>query len=176
MSRQGWLQKLYWNKFGKPANERALHQALVDQPFATVLEVGIGDGERLRRIAKLIQIPEACETVRYIGTDEFEAASEGKHLTLKQAHQLAGQLNFKASLIPGDPGSAVGRVAHKLGACDLVIIDGGLDPAAPTEGPIGAWIDRIAHSESVILACREIGGNLERVEAAWIGESIRVAA
>ncbi len=117
MSRPSWLQKIYWTRFAKPVEDRELFKQLLSHPLSSILEIGVADGARMRRIAKLAQRSAGCEVLRYIGTDEFESAKDGKrHLSLKQAHQLAGQLGFKASLIPGDIHSAIPRVAHKLGS------------------------------------------------------------
>lgn len=158
MSRPSWLQKLYWTRFSKPVEERALFKYLVERPVASILEIGVGDGGRMQRIAKLVQLPAGAEQLRYIGIDEFESAKDNaRHLSLKQAHQLATQLGFKASLIPGDHKSAIPRVAHKMGASDLVIVNGGLNPQEPSIGFIGTWLNRLAHSGSTVIGC-EVGG------------------
>lgn len=177
MSRPNWLQKIYWSRFAKPIEDRELFKQLISRPIASVLEVGIGAGERMQRIAKLVQFSGHAETLRYIGTDEFESARDGqRHLSLKQAHQLAMQLGFKASLIPGDVNSAIPRVAHKLGASDLVILEGGLDPANPLASNLGGWLNRIAHSGSIVLACKEPGTALEIVDLHQIELPSRLAA
>jgi hypothetical protein len=158
MSRLSWLQKIYWTRFAKPVEERSLVRFLIDNPVSSILEIGIGNGTRLQRIAKLVNPCVGCEQVRYIGIDEFEgSAASREHLTLKQAHQLASQLGFKASLIPGASAQGVARVAHKFGAADLIIIDGGIDLASPAVGAIGSWLNRLAHSKSTIFACGQPG-------------------
>jgi hypothetical protein len=68
---------------------------------------------------------------------------------------MATQLGFKASLIPGKPQLALPRVAHKFGTSDLIIINGGLQLSNPTVGPIGGWLNRIAHSRSTVMACEQ---------------------
>ena len=158
MSRLSWFQKIYWTRFSKPVQERSLVRYLIEHKVASILEIGIGDGARLARIAKLAQVSAGTEQLRYIGIDEFEGSPAGRaHMTLKQAHQRATHLGFKASLIPGSPSQAVTRVAHKFGATDLLVIDGGIDPANPTAGPIGSWLNRLAHSTSTVIACQEPG-------------------
>lgn len=177
MSRPTWLQKIYWTRFAKPIEERELFKQLVSHPISSILEIGVGDGQRMRRISKLVQPAAGCEMVRYIGTDEFESARDGKrHLSLKQAHQLAGQLGFKASLIPGDVNSAVPRVAHKLGASDMLVIDGGIDPAAPLVSQLGSWLNRLAHSRSIVLACQQPGSELQVVDLSQLELPVRIAA
>ncbi len=177
MSRPTWLQKIFWTRFAKPIEERELFKQLVSQPIRSILEIGVGDGQRMRRIAKLVQPAADCDTVRYIGTDEFESAQDGgRHLSLKQAHQLASQLGFKASLIPGNINSAVPRVAHKLGASDMLVIDGGIDPVHPLVSQLGSWLNRLAHSQSIVLACQQQGGTLQLVDLSRLELPSRVAA
>lgn len=177
MSRPSWLQKIYWSRFAKPVEDRALFSALLQNPVSSILELGMGDGERMRRIGRLAQIPPGVDVLRYVGTDEFESAEDGKrHLTLKQAHQVAGQLGFKASLIPGNLATAIPRVAHKLGASDLIVINGGLDPDNPREGMIAGWMDRLAHDRSIILASDQPGAELKLLDPAALELPIRRAA
>lgn len=178
MSRPSWLQKVYWNYFGKPVQERALFRVLLDRPVSSILEIGVGDGARMRRIAKLARIAGSTDAVRYIGTDEFESAEDrSRHMTLKNAYQLASQLGFKkASLIPGSPLTALPRVAHKLGISEVVIIDGGLDPLDPLSGVVGGWLNRLAHADSAVLACRQPGEELVLVDSQLLNLPIRIAA
>jgi hypothetical protein len=166
MSRLSWLQKIYWTRFSKPVAERTLVRFLMDHSIESILEIGVGEGSRLQRIAKLAQKSPNCDVLRYVGVDEFEASAASRpHLTLKQAHQLASQLGFKASLVPGTPAQALPRVAHKFSAADLVIIDGGIDLSQPTQGPIGSWLNRLAHSNSTVIACQQPGQPLAIVPA-----------
>lgn len=169
MSRLSWLQKIYWTRFSKPIEERELFKFLIQHPIHSVLEIGIGDGSRMHRIATLAQLATGAEQLRYIGIDEFEAAHDGRtHLRLKQAHQLATQLGFKASLVPGDQTAAIPRVAHKMAACDLIIVDGGLDPQAPSTGVIATWMNRLSHNSTTVIACGNAGEALRRVDLASI--------
>ncbi len=177
MSRPSWLQKIYWARFAKPVEDRELFRQLLSHPVSSILEIGVGDGARMRRVAKLAQRAAGCETLRYIGTDEFESAKDGgRHLSLKQAHQLASQLGFKASLIPGDINSAIPRVAHKLGASDMIIVDGGLNPGQPLANALGSWLNRLAHRDSIILACQERGEALTLVDLRQLELPTRIAA
>ncbi len=177
MSRLTWIQRVYWTRFSKPISDRELVRQLIDKPITSVLEIGVGLGERMHRIAQLVTLAAGTERLRYIGVDEFEAAKDGgKHLTLKAAHQLASQVGFKASLIPGDLKSAMPRVAHKFGASDLIVIDGGYDPGQPHASPITPWLNRIAHDTSVIFACAQPGQTLTMVARDAAAQIHRAAA
>lgn len=177
MSQLSWLRKQYWMRFGQPVEERKLFEFLIKNPVRSILEVGIGNCQRMRRIAKLAQLPSGTEELRYVGTDEFEAAPDSaNHLALKQAHQIAGSLGFKASLIPGDAAAAVPRVAHKMGTSDLIILDGGLDPRDPSSSTIAQWFNRLAHEETVVFACAKRGEELELVDVRDVDASSSRAA
>lgn len=177
MSRLTWFQRVYWTRFSKPLSERELVRQLIAKPITSLLEIGVGDGGRMKRIAQLVQLTADTERLRYVGVDEFEAAKDGRaHLSLKVAHQLASQCDFKATLIPGDLKSAIPRVAHKIGASDLVVIDGGLDPHDMSASVITPWLNRIAHPESIILTCAQAGQVLTLMHSAPATQSLRAAA
>lgn len=164
MGRLNWFQRFYWQKLAQPAADRELFRLLIAQPIASVLEVGVGNGERMKRIVQLVQLSAGVTQLRYVGVDGFESAKDGgQHLTLKQAHQQASQLGLRANLIPGDLRSAMPRVAHKIGASDLVIVNEGFDIAQPLSGPIGQWLRHITHARSVLLVAPTPGAPLVRV-------------
>jgi len=177
MSRLTWIQRVYWTRFSKPISDRELVRQLIDKPISSLLEIGVGLGERMHRIEQLVTLTAGTERMRYIGVDEFEASKDRSlHLTLKTAHQIASQVGFKASLIPGDIKSALPRVAHKFGASDLIVIDGGLDPDQPHASPITPWLNRIAHDNSIILACAQPGQTLTLVAREAASQAYRAAA
>ncbi len=177
MNRPSWLQRVYWSHFGKPVEERQLFKILLSRPVQSVLQVGIGDGSRLRRIVKLAKLSADIETIRFIGTDEFESAGDRSHrLSLKQAHQLASGLGLKrASLIPGNSLSALPRVAHKFGASDLLVIDSGLDLDG-LGGPVGTWLNRLAHENSIVLASNNSGDELVPIDISDLDLAAPMAA
>lgn len=158
MGRRSWFSRLYWTKFAKPVEQRALYQFLINHPISSVLEIGVGSGLRMQLISQLVTLLPGTEQLRYIGVDEFESSTNWVHLTLKEAHRIASQLGFKASLIPGTVQSAVPRVAHKFSPSDLIIVDGGIDLDRPTSGPVGGWLNRLAHSRSTVIASGTQGG------------------
>lgn len=176
MGRLNWFQRFYWQKLAKPVAERELFRFLISQPISSVLEIGVGNGERMKRIVQLAELAPNVTQLRYVGVDGFESAKDGGvHLTLKQAHQQATQLGLRANLIPGDLRSAMPRVAHKIGASDLIIVDAEFDVVRPLSGPIGQWLRHITHADSVLLAAPRDGAPFVRV-AIPSEESQRVAA
>ncbi|MEM8732617.1 MAG: hypothetical protein AAGG44_00240 [Planctomycetota bacterium] len=177
MSRPSWFSKLYWSHFGKPSEDRALVKHLLQTPVSSIVEFGVGDCQRIRRIAKMVQAADGVEQIRYVGTDEFEAANEPSgHISLKQAHQIAGSLGFKVTLMPGDVASAAPRVAHKVGASDLIIVNGGMDASQPANGPLAAWLDHLCHEQTSLFASREVGGQLVQINLRQFADSAARAA
>ncbi|MBX3421017.1 MAG: hypothetical protein KF752_05620 [Pirellulaceae bacterium] len=177
MSRQSWWQRIYWSRWAKPVEERVLFRFLIQHTVGSVLEIGVGNGARMARLARLVNPVSPQEPLRYIGVDEFESsAADRPHLTLKQAHQRATALGFKASLIPGTLQMAIPRVAHKFGPSDLILIDGGIDLQHPATGPIGGWLNRLAHSQSTVIASQHSGGPLVIVDSRKLELPIAKAA
>ena len=58
MPRLSWLQRLYWRHISKPLSERALFLHVIENPLASVLEIGIGSGARIKQVLPLC-IPQA---------------------------------------------------------------------------------------------------------------------
>jgi hypothetical protein len=46
MARLSWVQRLYWRYLSKPACERALFLHVLEKPIGSILEIGIGAGDR----------------------------------------------------------------------------------------------------------------------------------
>jgi hypothetical protein len=176
MSRHSWYQRIYWSRFSKPIEQRALFRFLTQHSIASVLEIGVGDGTRMCRIAKLANLKPGTEQLRYIGVDEFESSARHPFITLKQAHRMASQLGLKASLIPGEIATALPRVAYKFSPSDLIIADGGLDLGSVTSGPLGSWINRLAHEQTVVIAAETPGGPMVQVDLSRIELPISKAA
>jgi hypothetical protein len=164
MTRLSWLQRLYWRYLFKPAEERALMLFVLENPIGSILEIGIGSGDRAKRLLPICTKPEGVAQIRYAGLDPFESAPEGTHhLNLKQAHRMLAELGVKAHLIPGDIKSAVSRVAHMILPSDLVIIDGDWASDSDSGRAIEQWLPRLCHASSAIFASSCKGGPLERI-------------
>ena len=164
MPQLSWVQRLYWRYFSKPATERALFLHVIENPIASVLEIGIGSGERIKKVLPLCTLPDGAAQIRYVGVDPFESASPGvPHLNLKAAHKMLAEYGVKAHLIPGEPTNALTRVAHTVMPSDLIIIDGGWGVESSQGTAIGYWLPRLCHSKSTIFATTIQGGALQKV-------------
>jgi hypothetical protein len=158
MSRLSWTQRLYWRYFAKPASERALFLHVLQNPIASILEIGVGSGDRFKRMIPLCQKAEGVSQIRYAGVDPFESAEAGvAHLPLKQAHRMLAELGVKAHLIPGEAASAIARVANMVLPSDLIIIDGSWETNDSVSQSIQNWLPRLCHDHSTIFACNKQG-------------------
>ena len=165
MARLSWVQRLYWRYLSKPASERSLYLHAMENPLSSILEIGMGSGERIRRLLPLCTLSEGASQIRYVGVDAFESAAPGvPHMNLKTAHRMLAEFGVKAHLIPGDPINALARVAHTVLPSDLVVIDGPWTKDSPQVRAIADWLPRLCHSNSTIFATTVQGGMLNRVE------------
>lgn len=123
---QGVLKRLkFWHlaHFSKPAADHPLYQAIRQREVRSILEIGIGNGQRTQRMIELASQATPVEQLNYVGIDLFEMRSGG--MTLKAAHRAMKALGARTRLIPGDPHSALARTANELSGIELVVI--GLD-------------------------------------------------
>ena len=165
MARLSWAQRLYWRYLSKPVSERALYLHAIENPLASILEIGMGSGERIRRLLPLCTTTEGTVQIRYVGVDAFESAAPGvPHMNLKSAHRMLAEFGVKAHLIPGEPTNALARVAHTVLPSDLIVIDGCWGEDSPQGLAINDWLPRLCHSSSTIFASASQGGMLNRVE------------
>lgn len=153
MSGLTWTQRLYWRYFSKPVQERGLFQHLIHHGVGSVLELGIGDGSRLRQLLGLYRLREGATQLRYAGVDRFESAQDQRpHLRLKDVHRLLAEHQVKAHLIPGDTAMALPRLAHTVLPSDLIIIDSGWQDGSETALALEQWMPRLVHEHSCVFA------------------------
>jgi hypothetical protein len=104
---------------------------------ARLLEIGIGTGERARRLIAMARAMNPGQAVRYAGIDLFELRrpDDGSGMSLKLAHRSFVDSGAKVQLIPGDPRAALARSANALGVFDLVLVAADQD----RQSLAGAW-------------------------------------
>jgi hypothetical protein len=135
----------------KPSHNRPVYQAIRRCEARKIVEIGVGGGQRARRmigIAKLVS-PQHC--IHYVGIDLFEARSksDGPGLKLKEAHQLLQGEGALIQLVPGNPSDALQRIANSLGKVDVLIVPSDLDSSTSAR----AWffVPRMLHERSVVF-------------------------
>lgn len=121
-----------------------------ERPIRSILEVGIGDGQRTLRMLELAAQHNPPSEIRYTGIDLFEANQAGTpSLSLKEAHRLLKGTGVKIQLLPGDPFMALSRVANSLTGIDLVLISAGQDDDALARSWF--YLPRMLHGSSLVF-------------------------
>ena len=117
----------------------------------SIVELGIGDGQRALRMLELACLHGPVSEIRYTGIDLFEAShqSEGTGLSLKEAHRLLKATGAKIQLLPGDPFMALSRAANSLAATDLVLISASQDQDALARSWF--YLPRMLHGSSQVF-------------------------
>lgn len=163
MAPLSWVQRLYWRYLSKPVACRALYSHAMSQKVGSILEIGVGNGERIAALLHFCRDVVKSVPVRYAGLDPFESGGAGR-LTLKGAHRLLHEYGVKAHLIPGDPKMGVVRVAHTILPSDLIILDGVWENGSEASAVVSQWLPRLCHANSAIFASQEEGGILTRID------------
>jgi len=168
MAELSWLKRLYWKHLSKPVSERGLFLHVLERPLTSVLEIGMGSGERISRLVALNAKHGESKPIRYTAIDPFESNSDTSGsgrpvLSLKAAHRLLLERGVKAHLVPGEPAGSVARVAHSVLPSDLVIIDGYWDRDDVQGQAIAQWLPRLCHVQSTIFVARNSAEPFVRV-------------
>ena len=145
------LRVLYLLHLSKPPHNRGVYRTIYRRKVRTILELGVGSGERAVRMIEAARWQTPARQIQYTGVDLFESGADanGLSLTLKGAHRLLQTTGAKIRLVPGDPFAAMARTANGLGPTDLVIVSAGLDRGSLDR----AWfyLPRVLHPASVVL-------------------------
>jgi predicted O-methyltransferase YrrM len=146
----GFLKYCYLAWFSQPRAERILYRAVRRSKAASIVELGVGNGRRARRLLEVAKRYRPEATPRYTGIDLFEARPrEIPGLSIKQAHRTLADCGAKVQLVPGDPLSALARAANALAKTDLVVISADQDMAAFAR----AWyyLPRMLYERSLVF-------------------------
>ena len=176
MARLSWFQRIYWQHLAKPAENRPLFRYLLDHPIESVLEIGVGSGERMKQVLSLFSLKADAKQLRYTAVDLFESSEKSHgHLKLKDAHRILAEKSAKAHLIPGDASNALPRVVHTVMPSDLILIDAGWNESTIEGHAIAQWLPRLSHQASVIFARSTSKQPLLRIETPTESVALRAA-
>jgi hypothetical protein len=155
------LRYYYLTWFSQPAADRTIYQAVHPRHVQSIVEIGIGQGVRTKRLFELAVKPEHAETpLQYTGIDLFEARDRSTlGLSLKQAHQTLQTEHVKLRFVPGDPLSALSRCANTVGVADVVIISA--DQSGPALDAAWRYMPRIANEQTLVYRERPAGKGSE---------------
>ncbi|QDT13754.1 hypothetical protein [Planctomycetes bacterium K23_9] len=93
----------------------------------SILEIGVGDGERALAMTAALVEANGGNPVRYVAIDMFEMA-DGP-ITLKDFHKQIRAQNVQPTLVPMSVSAGLNRVSSTVGVVDLILI------ADPVAGP-----------------------------------------
>ena len=145
-----WLHYLWLAHFSKPKGERFLFRLIKGNSVRSIVELGVGNGERALRLVDFARQFVPNGELRYTGIDLFEGRSEPESgISLKEAHGMLKQVDAKIKLVPGDPFSALARSANGLAGTDLFLISNDLDQESLARA--WAFIPRTLHDGTMGL-------------------------
>lgn len=141
----------YLTHWAKPASDRTVYRAILDEKFGRIVELGIGDGGRALRMIDAAARHAGQADLHYVGVDSFEARgpADGAPLPLIEAYRLLKQSGAKIKLIPGEPCDALVRSANSLGKIDLLLISSNVD--AESQSRLWFFVPRLLHERSLVL-------------------------
>lgn len=135
--------------FAQPAHDRPLLKAIHAKPIRSVVELGVGQGQRTARIFEVLLWKPENLPLRYTGIDLFESRPKNAPgLSLKKAFGQIRAEGVKVQLVPGDPLQALQRSANGLPNTDLVLIAADQDRASLAEAY--RFLPRMLHEQSQV--------------------------
>ncbi|QDV71239.1 hypothetical protein Poly24_49730 [Rosistilla carotiformis] len=170
-----WWYVFQATRLSKPAENRVLFRATANRKILSVLETGLEDGSRCERLLQWLKHHDSVPA-RYAAIDQFEA---GGGISLKQFHSKLAAFGIKPMPIPGTLATGLPRVAHTIGAVDLLILNQDRDSLC--EPAVQNFLPRIIHPETVVIATDSATKHLYAIDptellgAATI-QSLRTAA
>ncbi|MBW3596095.1 MAG: hypothetical protein KY475_02340 [Planctomycetes bacterium] len=159
----------------RPAHERRLYRSVRKAGVRSIVELGVGDARRAKRLLAVAQRYAPQSRLSYTGIDLFEArTADSPGLSLKEAHRELTRAGAQLRLMPGDPFSALARCANALTNTDLLIISADVDAAALER----AWfyVPRMLHDRSqVFLETRDEKSDRRRYRRLTLPEIAELA-
>jgi hypothetical protein len=132
----------------KPAAERVLFAAIADGAINRIVEIGVGDCSRGRRLIDL-SAKYGGETVSYCGLDLFESAPHGRAtMRLKDAFRKLQMSGAKIKLVPGEPQLTMATCANGLTNTDLIVFGSQFD--WESLGPVWMYVPRMLGKRSQV--------------------------
>jgi hypothetical protein len=144
------IQRTWLLYFSKPAADRVLYRALRGKAIRSVVEIGLADLPRTRRLWDALAWRSENLPLRYTGIDPFDSRPKDQPaLPLKQAFAELRRDQVQVKLVPGDAQSALYRTANSLTGTDLLLISRNLDGSALARA--WPWMPRMLHAGTIIF-------------------------
>jgi hypothetical protein len=114
----GRLARLFLACLSKPAGERHLYRDIRRRRVCRIVALGLS----VRRAARMIAVAQSCgPAVWYTAIDRFDLR-QPVPLPLKEAYRQLQASGARLRLVPGDPLTALSRVANDLLGTQLVVV------------------------------------------------------
>src|SRR5688500_19009784 len=145
-----WVRRLWTYYFSTPVADRPLHQPLAGKAIRSLVEIGVPDVRRTLRLWDLLAERPENLALKYTRCDLFDARlSAPPPLPLEPAFAELRRDGTQMKLVPGDPQSALHRVANSLMGTDLRLISANLD--AQSLARAWTWMPRMLHAGTIIF-------------------------
>lgn len=146
----GILNYSYLAHLSQPSADRQVYRAIRRHHVCSILELGVGYARRAQRMIAVASQFQPDAEIRYTGIDLFEdRPSNDVGITYKLAYKLLKQLDVELRLVPGDPFTALARMANAITDTDLIVIAADQDPESLSR----AWsfFPRMIHENSLVF-------------------------
>ena len=141
---------LQLTNLSKPACDRGLYKAIKKHRVRSIVEIGMGSGERAKYLVQIAKKFAGDAPVRYTGIDLFEGRPDSQdELSLISVHRDMNKLEAKVQLVPGEPHQAMPRIANSHVRTDMIIISAGYDATSLERS--WYYMPRMIHANSVIF-------------------------
>ncbi len=138
------------SRLSRPVCDRVIYRAIKKHRIRSILEVGLGTGERALNMIKVAQRFAEGSPVRYTGIDLFEGRKASQvQLPLITAHKELNRLKAKTQLVPGEPNQTIPRIANSHLRTDLIVISAGYDPVSLERSWF--YVPRMIHAHSIVF-------------------------
>ncbi len=162
------VKYFYLTTFANPPADRSVYRAVKKNRASSILEIGLGNGDRAENLIRIAKKFSASGTVRYTGIDMFESAPTPV-ASLKETHQRLSRHDVKLQLVPGPIFNSVLRIANSHTRTDILVISEGVDQESLQQSWF--YFPRMLHAASVILM-QDQGGDFKRLSRLEIERKI----
>ncbi|MHB1033891.1 MAG: hypothetical protein ACYC35_03740 [Pirellulales bacterium] len=156
------LEYLYLAYLSRPACHRPIYRRMLRCRVRRILDLGMGTGSRALRMIQWARRYSLPSEIEYTGIDLFEGRgpSDMPGLTLKDAHRMLKPTAARVRLVPGDPLSAMARVANEIRNVELVVVSA--DQDADSLAKAWLYLPRVLAPDAQVLVeeVRVVGGSI----------------
>lgn len=149
----GRIKNLFLNctaQITQSPEERPVFRIVRERKVRSIVEIGVGNGVRTQRLLEAAVRNRPPAGVVYTGIDLFEARSDcSSGLSLKEVHRKLKPTKATVRLVPGDPLSALSRIANSLTDTELLIISA--DQFGESLDRAWFYVPRLLAASAVVL-------------------------